>query len=133
MRHSCEMIVVDILPVVRKELAVELVRTYGMRKVAVARLFGISGTAISQYVHGSRGNRSMLESNSNYEEFMNEIKLSAERLASKKSEPVDELCRLCKTAKKMGLLAHVHDELKEKGSLHNCPECPRDGVDTNNI
>ena len=128
MRHSCEMIVVDILPIVRREIAVELVKTYGMKKVAVARLFGISGTAISQYVHGIRGNRSILENSSHYNEFMNEIKISAERLANKKSEPMDELCRLCRLAKKMGLLDHVHEELRESGPLPTCPECPRDGL-----
>jgi predicted transcriptional regulator len=129
MRHSCEMIVVDILPIVRKELSIELVDTHKMKKVAVARMFGISGTAVSQYIHGSRGNRSILENSPSYEKFMEEIKISAERLATNKIGAVDELCRLCDLARTMGMLDHLHYEMKATAPLHKCPECPRDGTD----
>ncbi|MDR0198416.1 MAG: transcriptional regulator, partial [Methanomassiliicoccaceae archaeon] len=76
MRHSCEMIVVDVLPIIRKELALELIEAHNIKKAAVARMFSVSGTAISQYVHGSRGNRALLEDSPNYMEFLKEIKFS---------------------------------------------------------
>jgi len=128
MRHSCELIVVDILPIVRKELALELIKTHRMRKSAVARMFGVSGTAISQYVHGSRGNRNILDASPMRSDLMKEIKRSAKRLAEKKSEIVDELCYLCSFVKGMGLADLVYQELGETLPMPACAECPRDNI-----
>jgi len=129
MRHSCEMIVVDILPIVRKELALELIRTHNIKKSAVAKLFNVSGTAISQYVHGSRGNRTILEGSPLYGDLIAEIKLSAERLVEGKSAIIEELCALCAFVKRTGVVDMVYEELGEKPPLRKCLECPKKNFD----
>jgi len=125
------MIVVDILPIVRKELALELIKTHNIKKSYVARLFNVSGTAISQYVHGSRGNRTILENSPLYDDLMNEIKLSAQRLAAQKTEIINELCGLCAFVKRMGLVDMVYEEMGEKAPLRKCLECPNKNLDVN--
>jgi len=127
MRLPCEIVVVDILPIVRRELSIELVLVHGIRKASVARMFKVSGTAISQYVYGSRGNRSILDGDPNYTKFMKEIKRSAELLASKKSDVLEELCRLCDVVKNSGILDRIHEK-NETDPLQTCAECPRDNI-----
>jgi predicted transcriptional regulator len=123
------MIVMDVLPIVRKELALELIDAHKIKKAAVARMFDVSGTAISQYVHGSRGNRTILEGSPRYDEFVNEIKISAQRLAEKSSRVLDELCRLCDLAKRIGVVDTACEAVGERTPLPKCLECPMDGFD----
>ena len=128
MRHSCELIVVEILPVIRKELALEMIKTHKVRKAAIARMFDVSGTAISQYVHGSRGNRNIVEESPQYGELMKEIKRSAKRLVEKKSGIVEELCLLCGFVKRSGMADFVYETNGERAPMSKCAECPRKNI-----
>ncbi|MDR2866546.1 MAG: transcriptional regulator [Methanomassiliicoccaceae archaeon] len=127
MRLPCETIIVEILPIMRKKLALDLIETHRMRKADVARLFGVSGTAISQYVYGMRGNNSLLEDSPHYERFVKEISLSAEKVAEKKSNVTDELCRLCDLVKCIGMVDGIYDNKKGYIPVIKCAECPRSG------
>jgi predicted transcriptional regulator len=125
MKLPCEIVIIDILPVIRKELSVELVDVHKFSKADVARMFDVSGTAISQYVHGARGKSAMIEGCPQYSVLMDEISLSAKRIAEKKSVVIDELCGLCDTVKRIGLLDHVYENGIWKAPLIKCAECPR--------
>lgn len=120
MKHLCEMIVIDILPVMRKELALELINKHGFTKADVARLFDVSGTAISQYVNGIRGTSPILEKSPHHEEFMHEIEVSAELIATQKSDVLKELCRICEFLKRPGMISSLCGD----GSVM-CAECPK--------
>ncbi|MDR0778893.1 MAG: transcriptional regulator [Methanomassiliicoccaceae archaeon] len=126
MRLPCEIIIIDILPIIRKELAIELVKMHGISKARVARIFQVSGTAISQYIHGTRGNSSMIEDTPQYEQLLHEIYSSAEKIASRKKSVMEELCRLCDFVKSTGIVNHVY--MKDLGEVPvlKCIECPKD-------
>jgi predicted transcriptional regulator len=126
MRLPCEIIIIDILPIIRKELAIELVKMHGISKARVARIFQVSGTAISQYIHGTRGNSSMIEDTPQYEQLLHEIYSSAEKIASRKKSVTEELCRLCDYVKNTGIVNHVY--MKDLGEVPivKCVECPRE-------
>jgi len=128
MRLPCEIVIMDVLPVIRKELAVRLVETHKMTKTNVARMFNVSGTAISQYTHGMRGNGPMIMDFPQYDAFMNEIYGSAANIASGDGDVMNELCRLCDIAKHMGLAEHIHMKSRPRLPLVKCAECPRKGV-----
>jgi len=122
------MIVVDILPVVRKELSIELINVHNMTMAEVARLFKVSGTAVSQYVNGIRGDSALIENSPYHGEFMQSITASAEKLVTKKSDIAKELCHICAVVKKMGMLDHIYAKNKEKMPVSNCKSCPLDNV-----
>jgi len=124
MTNPCEIVVTDILPIIRKELCVEIVNTHGWKQADVARLFGVSGAAVSQYMKGTRGNTTLVEGHQSYGELMNEISISASRLVNKEETIINELCRLCKLSKKLGLLDHIFG----KELLVKCMECPKDNI-----
>jgi len=124
MTHPCEIVVMDILPIIRKELCVEIVTAHGWKQADVARLFGVSGAAVSQYMKGVRGNTALVEGHQNYGQLMHEISISAEKLAKNESDIVTELCKLCKFSKKSGMLDHIFGE----EMLTKCMECPKDNI-----
>jgi predicted transcriptional regulator len=128
MRLPCEIIIIDILPIIRKELAIELVKMHGISKARVARMFQVSGTAISQYIHGTRGNSAMIEDTPQYGVLLQEIYTSAEKIAGRKSNVMEELCHLCDFVKGIGIVNHVY--MKDLGEVPviKCVECPRTNI-----
>jgi len=125
MKLPCETVIIDILPVIRKELSVRLVETHGMMKSKVAKIFDVSGTAISQYIHGTRGNSTIMTDSPCYEGLMNEINISADKIALGECAVIDELCRLCEYAKCVGMHEHLHNKGRDNRPLMRCAECPR--------
>jgi predicted transcriptional regulator len=128
MRLPCEIVIIDILPVIRKELALELVKMHGISKARVARMFQVSGTAISQYIHGMRGNSALIEDTPQYEHLLSEIYNSAEKIATRRSSVTEQLCHLCDLVKKIGLVDHVYMSDLGEVPVIRCTECPRDNV-----
>ena len=125
MRLPCEIVIIDILPVIRKELAVQLFRTHRLSKMDIAKMFGVSGTAISQYIHGMRGDDSMIRDNLRYPDLVREIHISAATVAAKENSVAEELCRLCDFAKQMNLAEHVYQKRTGVAPDIVCAECPR--------
>jgi predicted transcriptional regulator len=132
MKLPCEIIIVDILPVIRKELSVKLVEDHGFMKTRVAKMFGVSGTAISQYLHGMRGNSAAIAVTPQYESFLEEISVSAVRIAAQKSTVAQELCRLCDLVKKNGMVQHLRG-IESVTPIMSCVKCPKDQADSRPI
>ena len=57
MKIPCELVVWYVLPTIRREVARELVNSHGMSQAEVARKFGVTDAAISQYLKKKRGER----------------------------------------------------------------------------
>jgi hypothetical protein len=124
MRLPCEIVIIDILPIIRKELSVRLVEAHGLMKADVARMFDVSGTAISQYIHGTRGDNRLVSDCPDYDKFIKEIVTSAEKIATNENTVLNELCRICDFVKKIGMHDHIHGKNNEGKPLAKCIECP---------
>src|SRR5437870_12806941 len=75
-----ELVVAKLLPTIRARLARELLRTYKMKQVDVARSMGITQAAVSHYNTQSRGvDQEMLRLFPEIKPFVNEL---ADRLAN---------------------------------------------------
>ena len=105
MKIPCELVVWYVLPTIRREVAKELVNTHGLSQADVARKFGVTDAAISQYLKKKRGENPLIEESPQYSKFEAEIKASAERIANDTSEFASEMCRICTVVKSTGLLA----------------------------
>lgn len=107
MKIPCEIVVWQVLPLIRRELAKELVRSHNMSQAEVARKFGITDAAVSQYLTRKRGGEySELPC---YSEFQSEIGDAAARIAHG-GDVGTEVCRLCLVVKRIGLLAEIYKE-----------------------
>jgi uncharacterized protein len=110
MKTPCEVVVWYVLPTIRRELAKELVEAYGLKQSHVAKMFGVTDAAISQYLKNKRGGSSVIESSEYYNVFEKEIKVSAKLLAEDKSDISIEMCRICTAIKAIGLLAKIYTD-----------------------
>jgi len=108
MKTPCEIIVWYVLPVIRKEVAKELIQKYNIKQSEVARLFGVTDAAVSQYMNKKRGGGVMIENSQYYGRFLKEIRYSSKVIVEGKSDISKEMCRVCTIVKKIGLLTEVY-------------------------
>lgn len=108
MKTPCEIVVWYVLPTIRREVAKELVDSYGMKQSQVAKMFGVTDAAISQYLKNKRGGSAVIEASGNYEQFVKEVRTSAKFMADGSSDISVEMCRICTAIKDMGLLAEIY-------------------------
>jgi predicted transcriptional regulator len=108
MKIPCELIVWYVLPSIRSELARELVKKYHLSQAEVARRFGVTDAAISQYLKAKRGTSAEIENSGKYDEFKREVEVAAARIM-KGSDIVTETCRICDMVKKSGMLVNIYE------------------------
>jgi predicted transcriptional regulator len=108
MKIPCELIVWYVLPSIRRELARELVDKHDFSQAEVARRFGVTDAAISQYLKAKRGTSKEIENSGKYEDFRKEVEVAAVRMVNG-SDIVTETCRICEMVKKSGMLVKVYE------------------------
>ena len=109
MKIPCEIVVMYILPMIRRELAIELVTVHHKTQAEVARRFGLTDAAVSQYVRKKRGDSVDDDIVMKYPDFTEAVRKSAALLAEDKALYEGEICRLCNVVKNVGLLAEVYE------------------------
>ena len=55
MKADCEKIIWHVLPAIRKEFSIHLMKNYGLNQKQVAELLGITPAAVCQYLSDKRG------------------------------------------------------------------------------
>jgi len=109
MKIPCELVVWYVLPTIRREIANELVTTYKMPQSQIAKKFGVTDAAVSQYMKKKRGENSEIEQSPTYAQFKEEIKRAAARMVNEDSDFSKEICNICGVVKELGILAKVYE------------------------
>jgi len=120
----CEMIVNYILPTAKGALAKELVREHGLTQVEVARLFGVTSAAISQYIKGTRGGNEVIDKSAYREDFYEFIKKMADSIMDGMLV-TDALCDICDYVRECGLLKALYvyeGYMPDKVPFLDCPK-----------
>lgn len=95
-KTPCEYIIWHGLPVIRKEIAENLVFKHGLSQRQAAKKLGITPAAVSQYLSKKRGKLRITD-----QIMIQEINNSTERIVDQgESIVLVETCRLCKIIKK---------------------------------
>jgi len=95
MKTPCEIIVWNIVPIIRKEFAKSLIENHSLTQRKVANKLGITEAAVSRYISGKRG---AIEITDN--EVLKEIKKSATQIVKENGTTViEETCRICRILK----------------------------------
>ena len=123
MKIPCEIIVSYVLPIVRREVANELVSVHRMTQAQVARKFGVTDAAISQYLKKKRGDCFIIEKSSKYPEFISRIRESACSIAEGKSTFEEEMCKICYIVKEIGLMEDIYQQQYGTKSFSCCSMC----------
>lgn len=95
MKTPCEIIVWNVVPIIRKEFAKYLIENHNLNQRKVADKLGITESAVSRYLSGKRGALEITDDG-----ILKEIKKSASRIAAENgSTIIEETCRICKILK----------------------------------
>ena len=95
-RTTCEYMMWNGLPVIRKEIAESMITDYGLSQKETAEKLGITPAAVCQYLSKKRG-----RSNVSDENILIEIKLSAKNIIDNgNGHIISETCRICKLIRK---------------------------------
>jgi len=87
----CEYIVWYGLPIIRRGIAISMIKDYGLNQIKTAEKLGISSSAVSQYLSGKRGNTTITNI-----KIQKEFNKSAGRIIKLGDEILlAEICRLC--------------------------------------
>lgn len=127
MKIPCEIVVWYVLPTIRREIASVLVETYKMPQSQIAKKFGVTDAAVSQYMKKKRGESPVIKENDNYLRFKQEIDLSAAKIANDTANFAEEICRICTVARELGILAKVYESYT--GQKFPSVACPKQSSD----
>lgn len=125
MKMPCELIVSEILPTARGELARQLVTRHNLTQAKVAKMFGVTSAAVSQYIKGLRGGNTYIENSIYRSMFYDKIVDSADQMVSG-ADFADVLCDVCCFVKQIGMVDEIYAMQGAKEDLNKCLECPRD-------
>jgi hypothetical protein len=108
MKTPCEIIVWEILPVIRKEFAKSLIKNHGLTQRKAADKLGLTEAAVSRYISGKRGKIKKLN-----KELIKEIQESTTRICKGNTlNVVEEMCRICNLLKSKGSIENINNACK---------------------
>ena len=108
-----------IIPAIRGKLAHVLIEEKKVSQKEVAKLLGLTESAISQYVHGKRGNEVVFS-----ESVMDEVRESANVILKGKGsrrKVVKEIYRICHLTNVKQILCDMHR--RQSKGLESCTIC----------
>lgn len=95
MKTPCEIIVWNVVPIIRKEFAKNLINNHSLNQREVANKLKITESAVSRYISGKRGILEIID-----DEILEEIKRSTNKIAAENGPVViEETCRICRLLK----------------------------------
>ncbi len=120
----CELIVADVLPTARGSIARCLVEEHGYTQVRVAEVFGVTGSAVSQYLKGITGGNELIENSPHREGFYMMIRKAA-AMITEGYNVTEVLCAICGFVKASGMINELYSARGYSGMPATCSECPR--------
>jgi len=109
MKPFCEVVVADVLPVVRAMITKELMDTHGLNQVETARRLGVTQPAVSQYRSKLRGRGAkMLLSNKKIATLIKNLAKDIAKGNMKPQRMHEELCNICRSIRKEKIICKLH-------------------------
>lgn len=105
MKTPCEVIVWNVVPVIKRELAKNLVSEFKLTQRETADKLGTTEAAVSRYISGKRGVLEITD-----DEILHEIKNSANRITEENGPAViEETCKICKLMRSKNLIENIEN------------------------
>lgn len=106
----------DILPAIRRELAMALVNDSKLSQREAARLLGITEPAVSQYMKSKRAKEVIFSTKTKHK-----IRNSAKEIVKDRKRLLEEIQTICNSLDVKKMVCEIHR--KGKNELKNCRVC----------
>lgn len=120
----CEVGVQTVLPAIRALMARTIVEKHGMKEKQVAKLLGLSQSAISRYTTKDRGNTITLENVPEVQTLIDKmITLLLHGKPNQTTEILELLCQTCKVIREKGLMCELCQKKTRENIAELCAFC----------
>lgn len=103
----CEVAVKSVIPAIRSAIARELTQSYGLKQKDVAKLLGITQTAISKYTRHIRGAVLEVKKVTHTQAVLKETVESLANGQIDKYQLTAKLCQICEIIRQKGLMCKL--------------------------
>jgi len=103
----CEVAVRSLVPALRSVIARQLTQTYELKQKDVARLLGVTQTAVSKYTRHVRGTVLRIEEVEEVQPAIKEIVASLANGGMSKYELVTKFCVACEIVRQKGMMCEL--------------------------
>ena len=100
----CEVAVKSVIPAIRSAIARELTQSYGLKQTEVAKLLGVTQTAVSKYTSHCRGAIFEVTEVEGVQPVLKETVFSLANGEMDKYELTEKLCTVCGIIRQSGLM-----------------------------
>lgn len=122
----CEVAVRSLVPALRSAIARELTQTYRLKQKDVARLLGVTQTAVSKYTRHVRGIVLKVEDVEEIQPTLKEIVVSLANGRMSKYELVAKFCVACEIVRRKGLMCELCKRSDPSIEVQQCFVCHSD-------
>ena len=126
----CEVAVKSVIPAIRSAIARELTQSYGLKQKEVARLLGVTQTAVSKYTSHSRGAVIEIREVKAVQTVLNETVYSLANGDMDKYELAEKLCIVCGIIRQRGLMCSLCALSDQNIDNNKCIVCSPNGNKT---
>ncbi len=111
------------LPALKAVMARNIIEKYGMKEKQVAKILGLSQSAISRYATKDRGNILILENQPEVQEIVSQMTAFLIYEPHKKKEILKLFCAACITIRKKGLMCELCKKRMDEKWAESCTFC----------
>jgi hypothetical protein len=119
----CETAAKVVIPAIRAHVARELVQSYELKQDKVAKILGITQSAVSKYTSGARGSVLGIEDIKEIQPLLAEIvALVADGKTSRK-DLLEKFCQTCQAVRRTGLMCPLCEKVDGSIKVQGCSFC----------
>ena len=120
----CETASKVVIPAVRAYIARELVVTHDLKQERVARILGITQSAVSKYASRTRGNILKIDDIQEAKPMLTElVMLAASDEEFSRNRFLQKFCETCKTIRKTGVMCPLCKKANAGTEFEECRFC----------
>lgn len=120
----CETAAKIIIPAIRAHVARELVVTYDLKQEEVAKILGITQSAVSKYASRTRGNILQVDGIQKVQPLLAElVTLAASDKEFSRNFFLQKFCETCKTVRQTGLMCPLCKKANASIDIQACSFC----------
>ena len=119
----CEIAVKSVIPAVKALIAKELVEKQGLKQDEVARMLGISQSAVSRYTRKVRGHVIKIDDIDEVETLVNRMITILSDENFKRAEFLKAFCQTCKSIRRTSAMCQFCHKTDPKIKVEECDFC----------
>lgn len=120
----CETASKVVIPAIRAYIARELVESYDLKQDEVAKILGMTQSAVSKYTSHSRGSLLRIDRIKEVQPLLAElVALTATEKDVSRKELLEKLCQTCQAVRKTGIMCPLCKKADESIKVQGCSYC----------